>query len=421
MKKELFKGLNIKILIIEVLIFSLLVFTIGFLINREDPLLINTGFNGIVYFLPLLVFTLFYGMVAGLLYLLIFSIATIFLYGSFPFYFFLWMILFFLLASEFHFYWSKNLREASEKYIFIDEKLRDIAREMMLLKLSHDHMEKQYILKPVSLRQIIYEIKNDVAKEDLPDRELNQKILNFVSNAYGIHTAGVVKYNFDKNSFELLSKTSEDFVFDKDNPLIEKALDSGMISSIETAENSLYLAIIPINFQDITYLILIQDMDFLNLNAESLQAINLIFYYLLIERQRQEKIKELISKFPNLSIEILTELKRLNEIYQKFKLESSLVFFSCKNHEGLEDLLELRIKKASRGLDLVEMLYLDGNLNIVCILPFTSLSGAENFVERIKDVIKDSLSESFLKENIAIRTLPINLPPERLLNLIFGE
>lgn len=416
--KEIFKGFNIKILIAEVLIFTSLLFIIGFFINREDPFLINSGINSLTYFIPLLVFTLFYGWVAGFLYLTIFFITAWILYASFPIYFFLWMVLFFLLSSEFHYFWDKTLKEVSEKYQFMEEKIRDIAREMMLLKLSHDHLERQYILKPTSLRQIIYELKEKFFKENLSEKELFVQALTLISQAYGIKSAGVIKYDSIKNVFDLIVKFDENFPFETKDPLIEKAIETGLITHIEKKEDSNYLAVIPITSENFIYLICIKDMEFLNFNLETLQAINLIFYYFILEKQRSSKIKNLIFKFKELPVDFLFELDRLSEIYKRFKIESSIVVFIFSNYKGLENLIELKIRKSSRALDFIEFLNLNDKLYTICLLPFTPLSGSEYFIKRITETLKESLSENFVNFNLFIHTLPISKDPEDLLELI---
>lgn len=418
---EIFKSFSIKILIAEILVFSFIIFIIGFLINREDPLFINSGINSLTYIVPLLVFTLFYGWLAGLFYLILFAGITFFLYPSFPNYFFLWMIFFFLLSSEFHYYWNKILNEVLEKNRFIEEKLRDIAREMTLLKISHDQLEKQYILKPVSLRSIIYEIKEKILKENIPEKDLFTQILVLISNVYGVKSAVLIKYSPVKNHFNEIAKIGETPPFTP-TPLIEKAIETNLIVIIEKfEENSDYLAVIPINLEEFIYLVCIKDMEFLNFNLETLYAINLIFYYLLLEIKKKDQIKSLEHKFDKLSTDFLFELKRFFEIYKKFKIESSLVVFILKDCKELENLIELKIRKSSRALDVIESLNIDNNLYVLCILSFTSLLGSENFVERIIDLLRGSLSEEFVRSNLSHRQLPINKKPEDLLKLALAR
>jgi uncharacterized protein (DUF342 family) len=65
-----------------------------------------------------------------------------------------------LVASEFNYYWKEHLRKIEEKLKYAEDKLKDLSKDLMLLKLSHDQLEKQYIVKPVSIRSIIQEFKN---------------------------------------------------------------------------------------------------------------------------------------------------------------------------------------------------------------------------------------------------------------------
>ncbi len=418
--REIFKSFDIKILIVEVLVFSLLIFIAGYLINHKDPLFINSGINGLIYFIPLIVLTLFYGWTAGLLYLSVFAVLSVLLYSSFHFYFFLWMILFFLISSEFHYYWNKTLKEALEKNQFIESKLRDIAREMMLLKLSHDHLEKQYILKPVSLREIVYQIKENIFRKNFSEPMLFSDIFSLVSQTYGVKNAGMIKYNIIDGSFEIIVKGDKDLSFTKRSFLVGKAIETGLIVHAEDINTSDYLAVIPISLEKSIYLICIEDMDFLNFNTETLDSINLIFYYFVLEMQRVPRIRSLAGEVKNISVDFLFETDRVYKIYKKFKMSSSLVVFSFKNYEGLEELLELKIRKNCRALDTVESLKFNNNFYILSLLPFTPLSGGEKFTERLINILKKSISEKFISSNTCIRCFPITRKPKQLFDMVFN-
>ncbi len=99
----------------------------------------------------------------------------------------------------------------------------------------------------------------------------------------------------------------------------------------------------------------------------------------------------------------MKEVYRLIKLNKEFGIESHIVLFCPKIYEYekfeiLEDVLQENI----RGIDMMEVIYLDGIKVIAVLLPFTDRFGAEMFVKRIGSLIVEELSYEFLKEELSI-------------------
>jgi hypothetical protein len=417
--KHISYGLSLKILLAEVILFSLILFGIGIYTNPTDPLFIESKFGYLFYLLPLLVLSLYYGLTAGILMLFSIFIFMLLYYKEVNVTYFLWLFLFTLISSEFNYYWTQNLKHAEEKFKYADDKLRDLARELMLLKISHDQLEKQYIVRPVSIRGLIQEFKEKFVISGNENLAL-EFLVSLTARLFNIETAAIVHYSFKEDKFNVLYHTGENFNLNPDNILIKRAIEDNSITSVsDYDENNEYLAVIPVKQEDDYYLFIIQDMNFLFLNLDTLLTINLIMFYILKEKELLPKIKDLALKYKEYSLEFLKEVFRMSQLYKNFKVESSLVFIYLKTDS--KDIVQL-IQKNLRGLDMINVIEKDKDeFILVFLLPFTPYTGAMTFVNRISNIIKENYSVEFLEKNLKYKILLLNEDVDIILSKIYKE
>ncbi len=414
------KELNLKILIAEIFIFTLVLLFIGMYTNPSDPLFIESKFGYLFYLLPLLVFTLYYGLVAGIVSFFTIVLMAFFFYKEFPTVYILWLFLFVLVASEFNHYWSENVKKTEEKFKYTSEKLRDLARELMLLKISHDQLEKQYIMKPISIREVIYQIKQKIIS-NFEEKEIFNMLMSLLVQSFDIKKAALVYVDLEKNNSKIISSTHDDFNFKMKDVLVSKAIEDRSISYLcKIEEESKYYAAVPVFISETqVYLFVIEEIGFLSLNMDTLLMISLFLYYVISEKLTLEKIKDIVKKFNMFDIDFIKELYRMSEIKKNLGIESSLVIFQIKGsieNENIKNLLRSNL----RGLDIMDSLFIqeDNLLIIPILLPFTPISGANSFAERIKNILTENLSQSFFEKNIKLKIEAVNINPAKNLQSV---
>jgi hypothetical protein len=414
------KELNLKVLIAEILISTLVLLFIGMYTNPSDPLFIESKFSYLFYLLPLLVFTLYYGLVAGIISFFIIVLMAFFFYKEFPTVYVLWLFLFVLVASEFNHYWSENVKKAEEKFKYTSEKLRDLARELMLLKISHNQLEKQYIIKPISIREVTYQIKQKIIS-NFEEKEIFSMLMNLLIHSFNIEKAALVYVDLEKNNFKIISSTHDDFDFDIKDVLVSKAIEDKSISYLsKIEEESKYYAAIPVFISETqVYLFIIKEIGFLSLNMDTLLTIDLLLYYIISEKIILEKIKDIVKQFDMFDIDFIKEIYRMSEIKKNLGIESSLVIFQIKESVENENIKNL-LRNNLRGLDIMDSLFMqeENFLIIPILLPFTPISGANSFVERIKDILTENLSLSFFEKNIKSKIESVDINPAKNLQSI---
>lgn len=417
--------ISIKIIMAEVFFLVLGLYLLGFYLNKEDPLFINSELNFLYNLLPIALITLFYGMFVGLFYFAIFTALAYILYPSISYTYFISLFLLLLVFSEFWFYWNGKLKEAEIGYNYINQRLKELTTEFALLKLSHEQLEKAYISKPVSLKQLMWDIRKDIlAGADL--YTALKKVFNLILVNYDIEEAFLIE-KFLGKSHRLIVSTEDIQDIDVEDPLIKTAIENQKItyiSDLKESEISKYLAAIPVSIEDeIFYIFVIKRMPFMKLNYETLLVINLLLYYVAMERTEEvHKIEEYNENLKFFDFIFLKEVYKTLELYKKFGLISHLVIFCLNTYDDVRfNTLENLISENIRGVDLLTTVNVSEDTKaIVVLLPFTDEFGAKLFINRMKNLIATKLNQEFVEKEITIKIHRITENYIKKLNLCHG-
>ena len=138
-----------------VILFSYLL--VGWLINPDDICILNGQISYILILLS--VITLFHGFETGLLSISILAIFMWFFYSTFQYVEFLTALMMTLIYGQFHYYWTRRINDSEISSEYKSTKLDELSKSFYALRISHDQLEKNYVIKPMSLRNTILQIK----------------------------------------------------------------------------------------------------------------------------------------------------------------------------------------------------------------------------------------------------------------------
>lgn len=379
------ESVNIKVIIAEAIIILSLLYAVGFFMSKEDPLFLDSEYGLALNLIPLTLLTLFYGFLSGLIYVGLFSIALLATYQNFQnSYHVLIMLFYLLLFTEFHFFWNKRIQTFKEKFEYINTKLRDVARSLYMLKVSHDRLESYHLGKPVSIRGVIEELTKDLISGLDLDSAMKRGVF-LICNLYMVEKACLYKY--EDNHFTEILRIGDFESLEMEDPLVRQSLqDSEVVyvpaSSIE--DDTKYLCSIPL-YRDkrLSYLFVIESMPFFNLNSENVLGMSMILQYINLEYSSVEGLRPLIEKFSGVSLEMLKEINRAIKLRERYGVNSSVVayVFSTFN-EGAYTF----IADSVRAMDVVSRY---GRNSILVFLPFTDPLGASTFVKRTENRMKE--------------------------------
>lgn len=366
-------------IILETIIFAFLFFVLGLFFNSKDPLFLHSHLNYTL--LVSVVLTLFYGLSAGLILLILFIIEGYFFYSEFPYLFYIQNFLFILVCGEFNYYWNSKIRGNEEKLRYFKNRLRELGRSFYVLKISHNQLEEKYLTKPYSLRNILYEIETAFQKS-------KQEAL--------IKLEAVIKNYFKVKDFDLLLVDRKNLEFYTPNlkkkklatrevELIQNSFEQEeaiFISSEEKDLDNNLLAVIPgFNWDNKPLLVLlVREMEFLDFNQENFMAMFITLSYLAMRIGFvKDTFKDDLCKYcdPRFVKDVYT----LSYLGEKYKLNSSLVAILL--NPKLENYLK-SYKLRLRLLDRIEFLTWQDKKIALILFPFEGKNGALGFVERIK-------------------------------------
>ncbi|WP_456399829.1 PelD GGDEF domain-containing protein [Persephonella sp.] len=404
---------------IESILLSSLFVLFGYIWNNNDPLFLHVEGNITYYIFVVILLTLYYGLLSGILSMFVFGLSALFLYQTFPYQTFFWYLLITFALGEFQQYYRRRIERVEEENSFLKDKIEELGRNFFTLKISHDQIEKNYVLKPLSIRSVLNDIRKMIITGE--NQDLFKNFLMLISRFTNIDSGSL--YIKEGNKFKRVASVGKGAEFNEKDPLIEQALADNAstyvaVSRLNGEVLSDYLAVIPaVNIHgEIKGILLISEMPFLNLNKDNLLTINVFITYLFDEYSNINNMKSIIEKYPDIDVSFLKEVQKLIHLNKKFQIESSIVVFFMEKTDFLESMF-IEIEKNVRGFDLSLRYSGDLKEKLIILLPFTGDLGAVEFVDRIKGQISEKFGEGNGKR-LKNRILSVNKELDKIITEI---
>jgi len=397
-------------------LFLIAIFLIsGYFFSPDDICLTQ---KDVPYLLILLaIVTLFHGFESGILALGIIAFVMWFFYESFPYVHFLVNLLMVMIFSEFHYFWTKQIKELKTTNEYTTTKLDELANAFYSLKISHDQLEKNYVLKPMSIRSAIEEILHHDREQDVQDESfyfsdflaLLEKSFH-LQGGFILYAKGESKdeYLTQENSHITYSSTSETYTKEEifKEYLVDKAInykqavyvsdDEGNPTLKKKLEDSNFLAAIPVVYnKKILALLVIEKMPFLAFNRENLISLAILFEYLLITALKEKLLKQSKQLLFIQEREFRYEYIRTSMLHQKYNVTSTLMVFKIKNEIQSVKIFE-KAQHMLRSLDILTQYKSPKGLYFILFLfPLNDKAAAIGFLNRLLSNLEDERDKKF--------------------------
>lgn len=365
---------------IEILSWSSAFIVFGYLFKPSDPLFLNSEYDILLIYMT--VFTLFYGTVVGLSIFGIIYLAALNFYDLIPYVKVMEYLIFILVFGEFHYHWNRRINISEESTEYANNRLRMLGNAFFLTKISHDQLEKRYVLKPVTLRGAIVSLINDHTQE-----ERYAKFSHYLEHYFSLESAAYFHLDFaqkGQKKFEIGDKSLE---FDTENPMLDKMLNSlqAVYVSDEYKGQSEILAAIP-SFDyngKLKGALIIKEMPFMMFNLDNILKIEVVLNY-FEQENRVDDIDFPFQKIPKmLNKGFLFELSRLKNLKVRYGIDSSLLLIHT-TEGSVESSLDHFIRNNLRVLDMSDKVCYGSNDYVyLFFFPLESISGVVSFQERL--------------------------------------
>lgn len=374
---------------------------VGYLFRPDDPLLIGGDITYLVSFSAIV--TLFFGMLFGLLTLAVFALMTLWLYPAFEYVPFLKLLVLTLIFGEFHHYWHRSIRHHKSQHEIFGRRLRQLGRAFYALKVSHDQLEFNYIVKPVSLRRSIRTVLDAFNEEEAPFHML---LVLFEKN-FNINRGSLVLCT--ESGFVLKAASADAVAVQEEDPLLKRAVEENRpVYIAETPHvKSPYLAVIP-SYHEVEGeqgVLLIEQMPFLAFNEDNLIAISFVFDY-FFDTLHRRRILESSEKFPQFSEDFRFESIRMMDVYERYRVDSALILFKTASDLVQHQIRELALRNL-RGLDVFDT-FERGDVHISVILaPLTAPTSAAAAQKRLLEALEPDFRSQIRSSIFSFESLPL--------------
>ena len=365
-----------------------LYFAIGYMINPQDICMIESKSYQLTIIIAII--TLFHGMSSGILAMGLVGFVLKFFYVEFPYELFISHFILVLIFGEFYYYWNRTIDSHSVENIFVNKKLSELGKAFYTLKISHDQIEKSYVTKPMSLRNSIAVIKQNLASDN-PDRGY-QDFLSLIRKTVNIDEAYIILVEED-GSMSTLAHTNEKSLFNPQDLMVQKAIEKQMpiyVSSNKLNGISEYLAVIPaISNKELKGLFIIKKMPFLSFNKDSFITISILVSYFFDELHKVNTLKTMDDLYGNFQENFRFELHRLDRLYQQYHIDSTVLVL--KSYDKLQThVLKENLDENLRTLEVYSLIEGDEFDAIAILFPLVDKASVKGFTKRLIDIYKEN-------------------------------
>jgi hypothetical protein len=422
---------------VETMIIVSMYLLVGYAIDPNDICILDGEISYILILLA--VITLFHGFENGMLTLAILAVAIWLTYPLFQYIEFLVALLMTMIFSEFHYYWTQKIKNAETNAEYRGTKLDELSKAFYTLKISHDQLEKNYVIKPMSIRNSIefiiskhLEIDTDNTLED-KKKAYYENFLLLLEKSFNVSSAAIVykvedylnEYITEENSNIVINSKSESIELDEffGDHLVDKAIERGTAIYISDAlgepttnsdGNSQYLAAIPAMHKGKAVAVLvIKKMPFMSFNREILTSLSILLEYFTVEIRKQDVlcVQEELRVIKDESFRF--EYYRLKNLYDNYKVNSIALVLRIDNELQAVRIYD-KIEKMLRSLDMVTIVKENELYYITLLFPLHDKAAAIGYLNRLLNYLDESKDKEF-------NYMTFNLSQTELLNKYLSE
>ena len=310
--------------------------------------------------------------------------------------------------------WSKRVNHSHKVSTYLQKRIQSIAYSYKIVSLAYQRIEQNYVIKPVSIRSSLAELRELLARSD---NDQKNNILNRFLNVAALQCSLEVAAIFPVKNNRLIPKSiasigkitlpkARDF-------LIEKCLETKAITYIKAKEMlnkkaSNHLIIAPfINQRNQIYaLLIVEEMPFLSLTNDNIETLGLLIQY-FIEGNTVKNADLILKQYPDCPVMFANELQRLTNLQIQTQQDSAVVAFILLEHPHQKDYL-FRLQQERRGIDSSWEITQETRKILILLMPLTYRAGIEGYRIRINNTLENEFGTTLNKDTIKFKSCQIS-------------
>jgi hypothetical protein len=312
-----------------------------------------------------------------------------------------------LVCGQFGSLWHARLSKAEQENGYLMDRLEQLTRRHLVLRLSHSQLEQHLVSKPITLRDALKRLRGMMRRNDPELRpDLARSLLQLLGQYFQLEVAGFYVMNKGAVLDEPFAYLGQEFRFDLSDPLAKNALQSGELCFLkpETVSETMtgrYLIVAPCQVSDGRILgwLTISHLRFANFHHETFRMLKVFLGYFADTLQSMWLAQPILNAYPHCPVPFAQELPKLIRLQQQMGIHSHLVVFACAPHQHQLDIVQ-DITKVTRAVDLPWQIAQDDLRLVAVLLPFTDAKGVEGYLARIQGLLKERYQLGFSEAKV---------------------
>ena len=336
----------------------------------------------------------------------------------FPQSYFVGGVVWILVCGQFSDVWSGKCRRIMAANAYLNERLQTITRNHLLLRLSHEHLERDRISKPMTLRQSLINLREltgiDRASGDpMPGAS---KFLKIIGQNCQLEIASVYPVTNDIPALLPAASLGAACHLQVDDPLVIACIQQHKLAHVknidEATQTSRYLVCAPLRAASgkLFGILAVETMPFFALNDDILQLMTVLSGYYADGLEKEHAVSGILKRLPNCPHDFALDLIRLHRIHNDAGIDSSMVALVFNNTGAGLDLFE-NAKRMKRSIDQCWAFSTNRHHVLITLLPLSGEQAVEGYLLRIEHTLQNQFEKDFLMAHVATHIGHLGLPP----------
>lgn len=414
---------------LETILIPGLLMGLGFYFNPLDPLLVHQNFPW-MWFGPVLIALRYnYKYALGATAALLLGVFYTLHFPGFSWNdYWLWLLgglLLTVLCNSLQAKYAKQQNKYLEQLDYLNEKTGILSRDNQVLRLSHEYLEQSLIVKPITLRSALVEIRKLLESNPAVfPQEAASALLQLLAYYASLEKAGLYLMSNNQVQAEPIAWIGTRENLRVDDVFVRLCISRQKTSYItleglQTDKTSHYAAVVPLlTFNNqLLGLLAVTEITFLSLHQETLKTLTILLAYYADRLWTSQQNNQIKLNYSEMSSDFIDELARCLHLWSDIEVDSAIVEFTIHANSQINNIV-FEIEAQRRGIDCIWLQDLEKGKRIFVLMPLAMPAVVAGYFERIKALLANKFQIELGSGAVLTMTYQLSLYKniEQLLN-----
>jgi hypothetical protein len=318
------------------------------------------------------------------------------------------------ICGQFSEMWTARLTRARQIAAYYEARLDALTRNHYLLRLSHDRLLQDALVKPLTLRDSLAKIRDQALLDATRPVPKADEFLRLIAFLCQIEVASLHAVRDGVPERDPLAVLGEAHPLERGDPLVKLATGSNEIAHVQSEalrdrNPSRYLVCAPSVDSDgeSRFFLAVERMPFMALNTESVQTMAVILGYYADGFAAGKLVAPMRQRVPEVPLAVALEISRLARVARESRLQSTIAALVFKRDPAGEAAFE-QVHRARRSRDVTWEIQRADRRVLLTVMPLAGPAALEGYLIRIEKQVRDIVGIGFDAEGVVAHTAVID-------------